>query len=102
MNEDCEFCGLVSRLDIAGRAGSTTIFRNDYFVVISHPEEGITITSRAHKNLTMKDPDERRKLLQAIKMARESPILGATIVQCDDKAEHYFYKIIPKAKKRII
>jgi hypothetical protein len=102
MNKDCEFCGLVSRLDVTGRAGSTTIFRNDCFVVISHPEEGITITSRTHKNLTMKDSDERRKLLQAIKMARESPILGATIVQCDDKAEHYFYKIIPKVKKRII
>ncbi|HNW96453.1 MAG TPA: hypothetical protein PLQ44_00125 [Candidatus Paceibacterota bacterium] len=99
MNEDCELCGLVSRLDVAGQAGSTIIFRNDRFLVIFHPEEGITITSRAHKNLTMKDFDERRKLLQAIKMARESPILGTTIVQCDEKAKHYFYKIIPKTKK---
>ena len=96
--EKCEFCALLNQL--GGESTTKTISKNESFVVLGYIEEGrqgIIVVSTLHKNLNIKDQEERFRLTRSIGIG-VGKLMGKKIkiVSCSERAKHYHLKIFPK------
>jgi hypothetical protein len=98
MEEKCEFCALLNQL--SGESTVKTISKNESFVVLGCMEgnkQGIIVVSTFHKDLNIKDQEERIRLTRSIGIG-VGKLMGRKIkiVPCSEKAKHYHLKIFPK------